>query len=370
MGNVAKILQLADKLNALSKEEPAKQLNLLMEAADVVGRAWSGSWLGYHSRVYYANFRPIPPGARFSIEWGLKDMLSINETSGQWVEYSFEDVVDEIKQKAKVSEIVDLRNSAKEVAEAFDDAQAELLSLLTPIIADHEQDKFLSDMVEKIEKEVVFSYNDFIEVAKPKGSQMSRDMVAIQAGLEIPPHISVLVETAAIKSPYTSCDNLSKLARRAASHVENAVKKEITSERIGTNVFIGHGRSKVWKELKDFIQDRLHLPYDEFNRVPVAGFSNIARLSEMLDSAAVAFIVLTAEDEQADGKLHARMNVIHEAGLFQGRLGFEKAILLLEEGCEEFSNVQGLGQIRFPAGDISSKFEDIRQVLEREELIE
>jgi predicted nucleotide-binding protein len=38
---------------------------------------------------------------------------------------------------------------------------------------------------------------------------------------------------------------------------------------------------------------------------------------------------MTAEDEQADGNHHARMNVIHEVGLFQGRLGFERAIVLL-----------------------------------------
>jgi hypothetical protein len=58
-----------------------------------------------------------------------------------------------------------------------------------------------------------------------------------------------------------------------------------------------------WRDLKDFIKDRLHLPYDEFNRVPVAGITNIARLSEMLDAAAVAFVILTAEDEQADGAI-------------------------------------------------------------------
>ena len=90
----------------------------------------------------------------------------------------------------------------------------------------------------------------------------------------------------------------------------------------------------------------------------------------MLDSAAIAFIILTAEDEQVDGKMHARMNAIHEAGLFQGRLGFMRAIILLEEGCEEFGNIHGLGQIRFPKGNISAKFEDIRMVLEREELIQ
>lgn len=51
----------------------------------------------------------------------------------------------------------------------------------------------------------------------------------------------------------------------------------------GTKVFIGHGRSPVWKDLKDFIQDRLKLSWDEFNRVPVAGVTNIERLSQMLD---------------------------------------------------------------------------------------
>ena len=79
---------------------------------------------------------------------------------------------------------------------------------------------------------------------------------------------------------------------------------------------------------------------------------------------------MTGEDEQTDGKVRARENVVHEVGLFQGKLGFSRAIVLLEEGCEEFSNIHGLGQIRFPKGNIAAKFEDIRAVLEREELVE
>ena len=199
---------------------------------------------------------------------------------------------------------------------------------------------------------------------------MSRDMPAIQAGLHIPPHISVIAHVHSIRYPFTACEDLSKLSRRAASHIQNLEKHRVQAERVGTNVFIGHGRSSVWKDLKDFIQDRMHLPWDEFNRVPVAGFTNITRLSQMLDEAAIAFLIMTAEDEQADGKQHARQNVTHEAGLFQGRLGFERAIILLEDGCEEFSNVQGLGQIRFPKGNVSAVFEDIRRVLEREGLVD
>jgi predicted nucleotide-binding protein len=65
----------------------------------------------------------------------------------------------------------------------------------------------------------------------------------------------------------------------------------------------------------------------------------------------------------------ARDNVIHEVGLFQGRLGFERAIVLLEESCEEFSNITGLSQLRYPTGRISAIFEKLRAVLEREGLV-
>lgn len=133
-------------------------------------------------------------------------------------------------------------------------------------------------------------------------------------------------------------------------------------------VFIGHGRSPMWRELKDFIHDRLDLEWDEFNREAVAGLATSERLEQMLRDAAFAFLIMTAEEEHADSSVHARPNVIHEIGLFQGRLGFRKAVVLLEEGCAEFSNIVGLTQIRFPRNEISSRFEDIRRVLERESL--
>jgi predicted nucleotide-binding protein len=138
---------------------------------------------------------------------------------------------------------------------------------------------------------------------------------------------------------------------------------------LNNKIFIGHGGSALWRELKDFVKDRLKLSWDEFNRVPVAGVTTVDRLKQMLNEATIAFLVLTAEDERSDGKQQARMNVIHEVGLFQGKLGFEKAFILIEEGCEEFSNINGLGQIRFPKGNISAKFEEIRKIVEKENII-
>jgi predicted nucleotide-binding protein len=86
----------------------------------------------------------------------------------------------------------------------------------------------------------------------------------------------------------------------------------------------------------------------------------------MLEESSFALIVMTGEDETKDGKLHARQNVVHEAGLFQGKLGFSRAIILLEDGTEEFSNIYGLQQIRFPKGKIIETFGEVLAVLKQE----
>jgi len=135
-------------------------------------------------------------------------------------------------------------------------------------------------------------------------------------------------------------------------------------------IFIGHGRSPDWKDLREFLRERLNLECDDFEATPPAGKSIKERLSEMLSDARFAFLVMTAEEARVDASghtsQHARENVVHEAGLFQGKLGFDRAIILLEEGCGEFSNKSGLIHISFRRGEISSSFEEIRRVLERE----
>jgi predicted nucleotide-binding protein len=165
---------------------------------------------------------------------------------------------------------------------------------------------------------------------------------------------------------------LADYATNAAAHLARypeATPAVGEMNQLGDRVFIGHGRSPQWMELKNYIVDRVGVPVDEFNRVPTAGIATVNRLSEMLDAAAMAFLVMTAEDETADGALRVRQNVVHEVGLFQGRLGFDKAIVMVEEGCEGFSNIHGLTQLYYPKGKISAVFHEVRDVLEREGLI-
>ncbi|WP_163995396.1 TIR domain-containing protein [Pyxidicoccus caerfyrddinensis] len=146
-------------------------------------------------------------------------------------------------------------------------------------------------------------------------------------------------------------------------------KKEPPGRRTVTarpKVFLGHGHSPVWLVLKEFIRSELELEPVEFNSTPMAGQLTVQRLKDVLEECTLAFLVMTAEVELATGGgRQARPNVIHEIGLFQGRLGFDRTLILVEQGCAEFSNIAGLGHIPFPPNDIQACFERVRQAVRR-----
>lgn len=360
------LLQIADRLRNLVApgfaREITEPIHSLNEAVKQIDKSFSGSWLGYHANVYYDGLKRPPPGAHFSQEWGLMESA---RSIGNWIEYDPDDVKRAIYKLAENPDLEPVRKLANECKQHFETERSEILSILSSELSSA-KDEYLESVRSDINKLELLSSSEILNRMNPSKRVMTRDTTAMGQGVKAPPHIKLRAELIELHNSIALPNELSSLARKAGSHLARKYSQKHKSEMVGTNVFIGHGRSSVWKDLKEFIKDRLALPYDEFNRVPVAGITNIERLSEMLDAAAIAFIILTGEDEQADGVLHARMNAVHEAGLFQGRLGFTKSIILLEDGCEEFSNIHGLGQIRFPKGNISAVFEEIRRVLERE----
>jgi predicted nucleotide-binding protein len=131
-------------------------------------------------------------------------------------------------------------------------------------------------------------------------------------------------------------------------------------------VFVGHGQSKAWRDLKDHLQDKHGIQIEAYETGTRAGHTIRDILEDMILVSTFAILVMTGEDEQGDGGVRARQNVIHEAGLFQGRLGFARAILLLEEGVEQFSNVQGVQYISFAKGNIKETFGEVLATLHRE----
>ena len=131
-------------------------------------------------------------------------------------------------------------------------------------------------------------------------------------------------------------------------------------------VFIGHGHNFAWKELKDHLHEKHGFVIEAYETGARAGHTVRDALEDMVNKSSFAILVFTAEDAQMDGSYRARQNIIHEAGLFQGRLGFPRAIMLLEEGVEEFSNVQGVQYIRFSKDNIKETYGEILATLRRE----
>ena len=129
-------------------------------------------------------------------------------------------------------------------------------------------------------------------------------------------------------------------------------------------IFIGHGRSQAWRDLKDHLTDKHDYRVEAYEAGARAGHTIRDILESMLESSSFALLVLTKEDATSDGGIRARQNVIHETGLFQGKLGFSRAIVLLEEGTEHFSNISGIEQLRFTK--IQETFGDVIATLKRE----
>lgn len=359
----------AEALAQIKSDEIQKPLAAIEREAEVAKRAWSGSNIGYHANVYFGGLRPKTPDAEFSPEWGLMDVWPTHQPHRMWEKMDPETVRSTILDRAGNPDLGAIQKKLEKISDAFSAAREKAISVLIVATADLE-DAFLAKKLEIIEGLNLFRAPDIALSLVPKGSRLwSRDSLAMTQGLQVAPHQRLIGEYLAATVLKNGLDTLHKATLEAASHLKRLSARGAKAAMIGTNVFIGHGRSPIWRELSAFIEKRIGLPVDEFNSVPVAGISTTARLSELLDAAAFAFLIMTAEDEQSDGTLRARENVVHEVGLFQGRLGFTRAIVLLEEGCQEFSNIHGVGQLRFPRGNISAKFEDIRAVLEREGLI-
>ncbi|MBR0895780.1 nucleotide-binding protein [Bradyrhizobium tropiciagri] len=153
-----------------------------------------------------------------------------------------------------------------------------------------------------------------------------------------------------------------------ASAVASLLPPEETEDILkdSLSIFIGHGRSNVWRDLKDHLHEKHGFQVTAYETGPRVGLHIADILQEMEDEASFAILVMTGENLDAAGLLHARENVIHETGLFQGRLGFHRAIVLLEDGCAEFSNVAGIQYLPFSKGNIKETFGEVLATIRRE----
>lgn len=129
-------------------------------------------------------------------------------------------------------------------------------------------------------------------------------------------------------------------------------------------VFLSHGHDKEAKQkVKDFVVSRLNHEVVIIGEHPERqGLTIIEALEKLSQGCEFAVILLTGDDATQDGGRRARQNVIHEAGYFQGLLGRQKVVLIVENNVEIPSNLAGLFYLKFE-NNISEVLPDLQQML-------
>jgi predicted nucleotide-binding protein len=153
------------------------------------------------------------------------------------------------------------------------------------------------------------------------------------------------------------------VSKWALPKVPDKPTKTVKTEPV---IFIGHGAKLDWIELRDHLLNMHKLDVLTFESDSHAGYSNPDVVEAYVKRATFGLLVFSGEDRQESGKLRARQNVVHELGLLTNRLGRRRAIILFEDGTEEFTNISGVHQIRFAPGHIQSTFGHVLAVLKRE----
>jgi predicted nucleotide-binding protein len=64
--------------------------------------------------------------------------------------------------------------------------------------------------------------------------------------------------------------------------------------------------------------------------------------------------------------MRARENVVHETGLFHAKLGLDRTIIIREEGCQDFSNIHGIVEVRYARDNIRESFGEVVATIRRE----
>jgi Predicted nucleotide-binding protein containing TIR-like domain/TIR domain len=200
-------------------------------------------------------------------------------------------------------------------------------------------------------------------------SQMNRRFVLVPVLCDtggIPDYLSDLFVANSRGGPIADPESL---ADEIDSIVRDNRDFEIAVADLKPRVFIGHGHASDWKKISEFVSNELGLVVEEYEKESVVGYTVTARLEQMLATSSLAIIVMSPEDEQKGETLRARQNVVHEVGLFQGRLGFDKVIPLRHKSCEVFSNLSGINEIQYDSDNWGTVFAKIRGVAEREGLV-
>jgi hypothetical protein len=198
-----------------------KTLAALRKAAEQAWRAWSGSNLGYHATVYYADLQPPPAGVQFSPEWGLIDRWPTHQPDPGWQVMDHDAVFNELVRRAGSPNIPELTAKLASIRRAFSSLKERAISILIAAQA-QASDPFLDRKFRQIETLETLDPQSAESTLVEPGAGWSRDSTAVTQGGRIAPHQCVLGIDVAATATTASLDTLEKAVREAALHLQRA----------------------------------------------------------------------------------------------------------------------------------------------------
>ena len=180
-GNVVQQLEalLADFNTKYSSsiEELTVNTEKMKAACDKIRDSWSGSCIGYHSKLYYGDFEKPPRGKKFSVEWGGRNGLS-----EAWRERTAEEVKTAIAQLVGNNFSVDtFEKDTEKLAGEVEDFETHVELFISSITSNDSTHPLVG--FEKVEPKK--KLKAYLQSSIPQ-NVMTRDTEALAQGMMIP----------------------------------------------------------------------------------------------------------------------------------------------------------------------------------------
>jgi hypothetical protein len=150
------------------------------------------------------------------------------------------------------------------------------------------------------------------------------------------------------------------------------IKEEFATASKTFDVFIIHGHNKeATFELEKILKEKFHLNPVILVYEPGKGRTLIEKFEQEGAHCSFAFAIMTPDDlVKVEGGFYtqARPNVIFELGWFYGKIGRNQTCILLKEGTEIHSDLDGISRIVF-RDSITDKYLEIESELKSAGLI-
>lgn len=206
--------------------EYKKELDKAFHSVDGILDSWSGSWVGFHSSLYYKNYTKPDWKNMFDSEWG-----SINGIPNDWQEKTYEDILDYANRHYKGTSIEKIEENVEKIKEESENLQNKFVTDINGILMGKDVDE-LKQKIDEIDGiKWGYSTSKYIEALRPK-NVMSRDTFAISQGLIAPPHLCYQSAILSTKSRIEDIEKFIKLSNNLIRLIE--IKMNISLEEQST----------------------------------------------------------------------------------------------------------------------------------------